>query len=427
MKPSRQDDALGARRSFLDNRWVQLAAGVVGMVAVANFQYAWTLFVLPLHQEHGWSKVAIQDALYIFFILTQTWLVPLEGYLADRFGPRLLLLAGGFLAGLAWVINAHAPSLPVLYAAQVLSGCGSGIVYSISMGSALKWFPDRRGLAAGLTAAAFGAGSAATIEPIRLTIKSFGYPAAFLWFGIGQGLVVMLAGAIMRFPRPGEVHAAAQTRVLQTARDASPREMLRTPVFWLLYVMMTVGAVPGLLMIGQMEPLARDFGVADVDVTLLGFTYAALPFALMIDRLSGGLTRPVFGWLSDHIGRETAIFLAFALEGTALLLLIQNRDDPVLFVLMSGLAFFGWGAIFSLFPAVNTDMFGRQFATANYGWLYTAKGAAALLVAVCNRWQHETQNWTGVFALMIAFDWVAALLALFVLRPLRRRRAAEGK
>jgi OFA family oxalate/formate antiporter-like MFS transporter len=413
--------------SLTSNRWVQLTAGIFGMVAVANFQYSWTLFVEPLHRRHGWTHVQIQDALYLFFISAQTWLVPLEGYLAERFGPRRLLVAGGVLAGLAWVINAYAPSLAVLYAAQVLSGIGSGIVYSISMGSALKWFPDRRGLAAGLTAAAFGAGSAATVLPVSLTIKHHGFETAFIWFGLAQGIVVVLAGLIMRFPGPREVPTVAQPRTLQSSRDYTPREMLRTPGFWLLYLMMTMGAVPGLLMLGQIAPMARQFQVADVPVSLFGITLLALPFAMMVDRVMGGLTRPVFGWVSDRIGREPAIFLAFALEGSALFLLIQNASNPVMFVLMSGLAFFGWGAIFSLFPAVSGDMFGRRFATTNYALLYTAKGAATLLIAVCNRVHAATGSWELIFAVMIAADFIAALLALFVLRPLRRRWAVGEK
>ncbi len=412
--------ALAPSSSILRNRWLQLTAGILCMVAVTNFQYSWTLFVLPLQERHNWNPLAIQDAL-TFFILAQTWLVPLEGYLADRFGPRRVMLVGGVLAGLAWVINAHTASLAVLNTAQVLCGCGSGIVYSISMGSALKWFPDRRGLAAGLMAAAFGAGSAATIKPIHWTIETFGYQAAFFWFGLGQALIILLAGSLVRFPRPGEVPAPAQPRVLQSSRDSRPGEMLCSPVFWLLYAMMAVGAIPGLLMVGQLAPIARSFQIDKAPISLLGLTIAALPFAMMIDRLMGGFTRPIFGWISDCIGRELAMFLAFSLEGTALLFLILHADNPILFVLTSGLAFFGWGAIFSLFPAVSSDMFGRKFATANYGWLYTAKGTSSLLVALCNRLQAWTDSWGLVFGLMIAFDWIAALLALFVLRPLRRR------
>ena len=410
--------------SLLSRRWLQLTAGIVGMVAVANFQYSWTLFVPALMERHNWTRVAVLDALNIFFISAQTWLVPLEGYLAERFGPRRLLLAGGVAAALAWVVISQTSSLTVLYAAQVLCGCGSGIVYGISMGSALKWFPDRRGLAAGLTAAAFGAGSAATVLPIEYTIQHHGDQTAFIWFGLGQGLVVVLAGLLMRFPEPHEVPAVIQSRVLQSGRDYTPWEMLRSPAFWLLYLMMTMGAIPGLLMMGQIKPMALDFGVADKEVSLLGLTLAALPFAMMVDRVMGGLTRPVFGWVSDHIGRERAIFLAFGLEGASLLLLILFAENPVMFVLMSGLAFFGWGAVFSLFPAVSGDMFGRKFATTNYGWLYTAKGVATLLVALCNRLHAQTGNWALVFALMIAADWIAALLAILVLRRLRQRIAA---
>lgn len=424
MAPDPPALAGAVRGGILGNRWVQLMAGIAGMVAVANFQYSWTLFVLPLQHAQGWRQVEIQDALYIYFVLAQTWLVPIEGYLADRFGPRLLLVAGGVLSGLAWVVIAHTSSLAVVYAAQVLAGCGSGIVYSVSMGSALKWFPDRRGLAAGLTAAAFGAGSAATVLPIRWTIREAGYQAAFLWFGVVQGAVVVLAGLVMRFPRREEVPASAPPRVLQSGRDYTPKEMLRTPVFWLVYVMMTAGAIPGLLMLGQIAPMAEDFGVAEVPVTLFFITSAALPLAMMIDRILGGLTRPVFGWVSDQIGREPAIFLAFALEAVSLLLLILFANNPVMFVLMSGLAFFGWGAVFSLFPAVSGDMFGQAFATTNYGLLYTAKGTAALLISLANRLHAETGSWVPVFGLMIAADLAAALLALFVLRPLRRRMAA---
>jgi OFA family oxalate/formate antiporter-like MFS transporter len=294
------------------------------------------------------------------------------------------------------------------------------------MGNALKWFPDRRGLAAGLTAAAFGAGSAATVIPIRETIRHHGYEAAFLWFGLGQGLVILLAALVMRFPRGDEVPAPAALKIPQSARDRTPREMLRSPAFWLLYAMMTVGAVPGLLMTGKLESIAVDFGVAETEVSLLGLApLAALPLALMVDRLTGGFTRPIFGWFSDHIGRERAIFLAFALEGASLFLLLRHRYDPVWFVVTSGVAFFGWGAIFSLFPAVSADMFGRQFATTNYALLYTAKGAAAILVSLCNRLQAETASWVPVFTLLIVCDLTAALLALFVLPRIRARTACE--
>src|SRR5262245_13096435 len=284
----------------LSNRWVQLAAGITGLVAVASYQYSWTQFVQPLHDRHGWTQEDIQYALFFFFIPAQTWLVPIQGYLAERFGPRKLLVSGGMLAGLGWVINSQATTLSALYFAQVLAGCGSGIVYSISIGNALKWFPDRRGLAAGLTAAAFGAGAALTVRPVRWTIQQHGYEQAFLWFGLGQAIVVILAALVIRFPRHGEAPAPAHSKVLQSGRDYTPGERLSTPAFWLLYVMMTMGAIPGLLMVGYIAPLAHDFGVAEMTITVLWFSSAALPLAMEVDQILGGLTRPVFGWISDH-------------------------------------------------------------------------------------------------------------------------------
>jgi OFA family oxalate/formate antiporter-like MFS transporter len=407
----------------LGKRWLQLAAGIVGMVAVANFQYGWTFFVNPLQEAHGWPKEAIQVA-FTLFVLAETWLVPLEAYLADRFGPRRLLLAGGALAALAWVVNSVAGSLPVLYAAQVVGGCGAGMVYGTSIGCALKWFPDRRGLAAGLTAAAFGMGSALTVLPILHTIQHAGYQSAFLWFGLGQGLVVVLAALVVRFPRPGEVPAPVKPKVRQSARDWTPGETLRTPAFWLLYAMMTLAATGGVMLVAQMGPVSRDWGVEKVPVSLLGVTLAALPFAQMLDRVMGGVTRPLFGWVSDHVGREPTMAVAFALEGVALLLLVRLGRDPVWFVVLSGMAFFGWGAAFSLFPALTGDLFGRRYATTNYGLLYTAKGTATLLVPLGSYLQAVTGSWWPIFVVVVACDWAAALAALCVL-PLLRRSAAR--
>jgi OFA family oxalate/formate antiporter-like MFS transporter len=412
-------------KSPLGNPWVQLAAGIAGMVAVANFQYGWTFFVNPLHEAHGWNKGAIQIA-FTIFVLAETWLVPLEGYMADRFGPRRMLVAGGALAAIAWALNSVADSLPLLYAAQAIGGCGAGMVYGTSIGSALKWFPHRRGLAAGLTAAAFGMGSALTVLPILHTIGQAGYRSAFLWFGLGQGLVVVLAALVVRFPRPGEVPAPVKPKVQQSGRDFTPVETLKAPAFWLLYVMMTMAATGGVMLVAQMAPVSRDWGVEEVPVSLLGVTLAALPFAQMLDRLMGGLTRPLFGWVSDHVGRESTMAVAFALEGAALLLLVRLGQDPVWFVVLSGAAFFGWGAAFSLFPALMGDMFGRKYATTNYGLLYTAKGTATLLVPLGSYLHAVTGSWWPIFVVVVVCDWTAALAAVGLLRPLRRSEAQRG-
>ena len=404
-------------------RWLQLVVGIVGMVAIANLQYGWTLFVNPIDSRFHWGKAAIQVA-FTLFVLAETWLVPFEAYLVDRFGPRLIVLVGGILVGVAWWLNAVASSLAMLYAGGIVGGVGAGIVYGTSVGNALKWFPDRRGLAAGLTAAAFGAGSALTVVPIAKTIASHGYPAAFLYFGIAQGTVVVLCALLMRAPATSEVSGAA-LKVPQSGRDVTPTEMVRTQAFWLLYVMMTMLAMGGLMATAQLGPIAVDYKVAGVPISLFGFTMAALPFALSLDRILNGLTRPFFGWVSDHIGRERTMALAFGLEGVAILLLVAFAHIPVLFVIFSGLTFFAWGEIYSLFPAISGDLFGRKFATTNYGLLYTAKGTASLLIPLGNVLKAATGSWMPIFLLAIAFDWIGALMALFVLKPLRVRLVSQ--
>jgi OFA family oxalate/formate antiporter-like MFS transporter len=408
------------RPSVLAKPGLQLAAGVVAMVAIANLQYGWTFFVGPLHRAFGWGPAAIQVA-FTLFVLAETWLVPVEGYLVDRFGPRPMVAAGGLLVGSAWVLNAAADWLPLLYLGNALAGVGAGIVYGASIGSALKWFPRRRGLAAGVTAAAFGAGSALTVLPIIHVIEADGYRAAFLWFGLGQGAVVVLCALVLRLPpgvvpaRPG--HAPAPQR----ERDCRWPEVVRAPVFWLMYAMMTLVTTGGLMTVAQLEPIARHYGVADAPLSLLGYTFTALVLASALDRVLNGLTRPLFGWISDHVGRENTMFLAFALEGAALLLLLGFAGDPLLFVVLTGLTFFAWGEIYSLFPALCADLFGRRFATTNYGLLYTAKGTAALLVPLGSVLAAVCGSWEPVFLAAAAFNWLTAALALVALKPLARR------
>jgi len=406
--------------SIVRNRWLQLVVGIVGMVAIANLQYGWTLFVAPIDQQFHWGKAAIQVA-FTLFVLAETWLVPLEAYFVDRYGPRVIVAVGGVLVGIAWVINSRADSLTMLYAGGIVGGVGAGIVYGTASGAALKWFPDHRGLAAGLTAAGFGAGSALTIIPIANQIKASGYQSAFFTWGILQGVVVLVCAYLMRAPQKGDLADIVVPETSQTTQDFTPVEMLKTPAFYLLYIMMTMVAMGGLMATAQLGPIAKDFKVADSAVSLLGLTMAALPFALSLDRILNGLTRPFFGWVSDHIGRENTMFIAFGLEGFAIYLLITFAHIPVLFVIFSGLTFFGWGEIYSLFPATCGDLFGRKFATTNYGLLYTAKGTASLLVPVGSLIAGSTGNWYPIFMLAIACDWIGALLALFVLKPLRKQ------
>jgi OFA family oxalate/formate antiporter-like MFS transporter len=400
-------------------RWGQLVFGIICMVMIANLQYGWTLFVGPIDEKYQWGRAAIQVA-FTIFVLTETWLVPIEGYFIDKFGPRIMISGSGALVAIAWVINSVADSLFLLYVGAAIGGIGAGVIYGGSVGNALKWFPDRRGLAAGLTAAGFGAGSALTVIPISNMIQSSGYEAAFLWFGIGQGLVVMLVALMLRAPKPGEVTAPPAPAVQQTRRDYSPVEVLKTPVFWVMYAMFVMVGSGGLMAVAQLAPIATDFKVGTIPVSILGLTLPALTFALTIDRVLNGICRPFFGWVSDHIGRENTMFIAFLIEGFGIYALLVFAGNPMLFVLLSGLVFFAWGEIYSLFPATCTDIYGRKFATTNYGMLYTAKGTAALLVPLANVLTNATGSWHAVFYVAAVLNIVAAVTALAVLKPMRK-------
>jgi MFS transporter, OFA family, oxalate/formate antiporter len=418
--------AMASRATASDaTRWGQLIFGIICMVMIANLQYGWTLFVGPIDQKYHWGRAAIQVA-FTIFVLTETWLVPIEGYLIDKFGPRIMISGSGVLVAIAWVINSVADSLFWLYVGAAIGGIGAGVIYGGSVGNALKWFPDRRGLAAGLTAAGFGAGSALTVIPIANMIQSSGYEAAFLWFGLGQGIVVILVALLLRAPEPGEVVAPSAPAVQQSRRDYGPAEVLKTAPFWVMYAMFVMVGAGGLMAIAQLAPIANDYKIAGVPVSILGLTLPALSFALTIDRVLNGICRPFFGWVSDHIGRENTMFIAFFIEGIGIYALLYFASDPFLFVILSGLVFFAWGEIYSLFPATCTDLYGRKFATTNYGMLYTAKGTASLLVPLANVLTSATGSWHAVFYVAAILNIIAAVMALAVLRPMRQRTMAGG-
>jgi OFA family oxalate/formate antiporter-like MFS transporter len=397
---------------------VQLIIGIICMVMIANMQYGWTLFVGPIGAKYHWSKAAIQVA-FTVFVLFETWLVPVEGYLVDRFGPRWIVVIGGVLCGIAWTINSFADSLGMFYFAAALGGIGAGGVYGTCIGNAVKWFPGRRGLAAGLTAAGFGAGSAATIVPIANMIKSAGYEQTFLTFGLIQGIVVFILGWLILVPPASFLLTPTKLAPGATRHQAPPLQMLKTPVFWIMYLMFVMMAAGGLMAVAQLAPIAKDFKVDTIPVSLIGITLPALTFALTLDRILNGLCRPFFGWVSDHIGREQTMLLAFALEGFGILALANFGNNPVSFVLLSGLVFFAWGEIYSLFPATVTDTYGSKFATVNTGLMYTAKGTAALLVPLANVLVAAKGSWHPVFMTAAALNILAALMAILILKPMR--------
>jgi OFA family oxalate/formate antiporter-like MFS transporter len=484
-------EAGSARHTSNSFRWLQLVIGVICMVMIANLQYGWTFFVPDIQKAFHWERAEIQIA-FTLFVLFETWLVPIEGWFVDKWGPKLVILFGGILAGLGWVMNSQATTLGGLtgyYAAQIVAGIGAGGVYGTCIGNALKWFPDRRGLAAGLTAAGFGAGSALTVAPIQhmiagqplLDFSFFGIPVffqtaakgfqeTFFWFGMWQGVIIVLLALLLRAPRKGEVpEAVTRAAIAQGRRQYSPSEIIGPstywiigtvvalagglamwaidlqfyiplvlamfifvaggvlvitrgePVFMLLYFMFVLVGAGGLIVTANLAPIAKDLKVDAIPVAIAGLAMPALTFAATLDRILNGLTRPFFGWLSDHIGRELAMFIAFGIEGVGIYYLYLWGHDPFWFVLLSGLVFFAWGEIYSLFPTTATDTFGVRFATTNAGLLYTAKGTAALLVPYASSIHKMTGSWDLVFIIAAGANIAAAVLAVAVLKPWRTR------
>ncbi len=417
--------------SRIPNRWIQLVAGIIAMMAIANLQYAWTLFTKPMQSHLHVTLTAIQGV-FVFFIALETWLVPFEGYLVDRIGPRLMLGIGGILVGLSWIFSGQAETLRGLYLWYGVGGIGAGVVYGGTIGNALKWFPDHRGLTVGLTAGAYGIGTALTVSPIDKMIRASGYQHTLVFWGIIQGFIVLAAALFLARPPVGwappgwkEKEAKVKEHVRSSSVDLTPMQMLRQPSFYVIYLMMTMLSFGGLVVTAQLNPMAVSY---HVDKVVVAFGMTALVLAISVDRILNGLTRPFWGWVSDHIGRENTMFIAFTLEAIAVFALLQLISHPVWFIALSGLCFFAWGEIFSLFPSITGDLFGKTWATTNYGIVYTAKGAGAFFAGIGAAWLFErTGSWTKVFWAMIACDLLAAFLALFWLKPLAAGTIARSE
>jgi MFS transporter, OFA family, oxalate/formate antiporter len=412
---------VGAQASAA-TRWMQLVSVIICMIMIANLQYGWTLFVNPMRAAHpDWSLAAIQWAFAIFIAL-ETWLTPVAGWFADVLGPhrgpKAMVAVGGILVAIGWILNSYAESLTVLYLGAVIGGLGGGAVYATSVGHAVKWFPDRRGLAVGLTAAGYGGGAVLSVIPIRYVIGTTGYEAAFFWFALIQGGVVFILAWLLRAPEPGEAPTTAAPKVIQTTKSYKPLEVLQTPVFWLLYVMFVMVSGSGLMVTAQLGPIAKDFGVENV-VLLFGGT--TLTVAAICDGIANAGARPLFGWVSDNIGREYTMAIAFGFGAVAYWLLGGLGTAPWAFVVFAALVFLTWGEIFSLFPSTCTDTFGIKFATVNLSMLYTAKGASVVFTPVANMIKDAAGSWQMVFLIATAMNVFVVALALFVLRPMRRK------
>ena len=412
------------------HRWLQLLAMCVAMMAIANLQYAWTLFTSPLTKHYGVSLAVVQIA-FSTFVLAETWLVPFEALLVDRLGPRLVLTAGGVLVGLGWIgSGAFSPTIQWVWFWYTVGGLGAGAVYGGCIGVAMKWFPDRRGLAAGLVAGSYGAGVALTIVPIANMIHSSGMQSTFVFWGVVQGLITVSCALIISAPPRNWLPPRwTPSPVRQSRYDLPPIRiggrgalggMVSKPSFWLLYLIMTLMGFTGLVVTAQIEPIARHYRV---DGVVVAFGLPALVLAIQLDRVLNGLTRPFWGWVSDRVGRYNAMAVAFAAQAVTILVWTRFLDHPLLLIVLSGLAYFTWGEIYSLFPAAVADLFGRSYAATNYGVLYTSKGVAAILagpVAAVITAQFNG-NWLPVFVVMAGCAAVAALLTLAWLKPAAQR------
>src|ERR1700760_2121531 len=405
-------------QSTTSTRWVQLVLGLIAMMSISSPQYVWTLFTKPLQEALGAGLPAIQVTFTLVIVL-QTFLSPLQGYLVDRFGARLLIALGCLLSGLGWITAGYATSLTGLYLTYGLfCGVGTGIVYVGVVGLMVRWFPDRRGFATGVVAAGYGFGALLTNNSVYNMIAERGYQHTLIVFGIILGLVGAVAALALRLPTSDD--ALPPPPAMASGDGKAPAEMLGTGVFWLMFVMMTMMSTGGLMIISQFGAFSRDFGVTGVTV----FGMVALPLALNIDRITNGLTRPFFGWVSDQIGRENTMAIAFLMEAASVTLMVLFRDNALVFVLLSGVVFFGWGEIFSLFPSTLTDTFGAKHATTNYGLLYIAQGVGSILGGpLAALLREQTGSWLPVFGIIIAMDALTGILALLVLKPMRRAYA----
>jgi OFA family oxalate/formate antiporter-like MFS transporter len=401
-------------RVNVNNRWFQLVASVICMIMIANLQYAWTLFVGPLQAGTGWKLSDVQFA-FTLFILFQTWVQPLDGWLIDRLGPRGFISVAGVLCGLGWAGMGYATTLPQLYALYCLAGTGAAFVYSGSIGSALKWFKDKRGLASGIIAAGFGGGTALFIPIISSIIANSGYRTAFIRTGIFQGLMILVAAQFLRHPKQEDSPKVATAATVVGKRQFTTLEVLRTPQFYAMYLAFVLMAIGGLLVTANAGPISKSWGLPA----------AALTLAATLSPLANGASRISWGWVSDRLGREQTMIVAFGLQAVALWMVVQfGSRSSAWFSTTLVLVYFTWGEVYSLFPAMSADYFGTKNATSNYAVLYSAKGVASIFGAWVGAKLYEgTGSWTTGFYVSAVMALVAAGIA-FGLQQSRQRAGA---
>lgn len=400
----------------IQNRWFQLVASLIAMIMIANLQYSWTLFVGPMQAATAWKLSDIQWA-FTLFTLFQTWVQPAQGFLIDRMGPRRFTTLAGVLCAIGWSGLGLADSLAAVYTLYVIAGIGAALVYGGCMGSALKWFTKERGFAAGVIAAGFGGGTALFIPFIASLIQNRGYQAAFVWTGLFQGAVIVIVAQFLSHPRvqPSAARPAASAGSLVGQHQFTTGEMIRTPQFYALYAAFIMMATGGLLVTANAGPIARSWGIP----------VTALTAATALNALANGASRISWGWVSDRIGRELAMGIAFTLQAICLVLVLTlGRLSGTWFTITLVLTFFTWGEVFSLFPSIVGDYFGARHATANYGIVYSAKGLASIIGAGFGALLYERfGTWTAGFYGSALLALGAAVIA-FGLRAARTTQSA---
>jgi MFS transporter, OFA family, oxalate/formate antiporter len=424
---ARADRATQAYGPLLGNRWVQLFAGVLAMVIISNFQYGFALFAPELKRQFAsvpYERIAL---IYTLFIVFETWPVPVAGHFIDRFGVRNLTLVGAALVLLGWglggTVARSVAQLALCYG--VLAGTGAGIIYIAATANAVKWFPDKRGLAAGLTAAGFGGGAALTVIPLSHSIAARGWAGAMATWGVGQGVLAIAVALVLRHPPEGwrPKHRVHQAAIIQTRLEITPAQLLARKEFYLLYVMFMLVCTGGLMTSANMSEIARSLHVFDTKVLGIGI----VPLTVTMTGVTNALARVMWGAVSDRLGREATMAFAFVLEGVLILVMTQIAGRPIAFMVLMPFVFLAWGEIYALFSAMTGDVFGAKHAAGNYGILYTAKGLASIMAG----WGAAALAATaaGSFAvpyyIVGGFDLVAAALAVFVLRPVVRNRIAS--
>ena len=408
------------------SRWVRLWSAFVGMIMIGNLQYAWTLFAEPMvkaHAAQGWSLSEVQWG-FGLFIAAGTWAMPFFASYIDKIGPRFFMIASGLLCAIGWGALGYVPNLLSFYVLFCIAGIGVACVYACGVSTAVKWFPDKRGIASGIITAGYGGGAFLFNPMFDYLIQTIGYSDTFIWTGITHGALIALSGLVMVNP-PATYKvaaAAAKPNVRRHDLQFTYSEMLRTPQFYFLFVAMLSVAIGGLMVTASVKPVATNFGIG----------HAALTVALILYPLANALSRILWGSVSDYLGRERTMFVAFLLQAIFLLALTTlGRQGDAIWVALVALVFLTWGELYVLFPAVLADLYGSKNSAGNYAFLYSAKGFASLVGAgLATNLFEMTGTWDYAFFASAALALLAAFMALYVRRmplPQKSGRRAEGQ